>query len=229
MAKQFIKKILIATCMTVFLVVIASMTYAYVVPAILSADIPGTITSGIGDVNEKTKNVATIFIPVTDQLSNIHKDNMKQTDTKKVQTNQDLKQIDNRKQLDADPPNYSKVKSGTVTKIIDGDTLDIDGTRIRLTLVNTPEYGKQGYTAATVFTREQCPIGTTALYDADDGQKEGSYGRVIGKVWCIGHPVQSPDYSLNSQLIQNGHANVFSQFCGTSEFGKETWAKQSGC
>ncbi len=227
MAKQFIKKILIATCMTVFLVVIASMTYAYVVPAILSADIPGTITSGIGDVNEKTKNVATIFIPVTDQLDSIHKDNMKQTGTPSANT--DDRQTQSLKQLDADPPNYSKVKSGTVTKIIDGDTLDIDGTRIRLTLVNTPEYGEQGYTAATAFTREQCPIGTTALYDADDGQKDGSYGRVIGKIWCIGYPVQSPDYSLNSQLIQNGHANVFAQFCGTSEFGKETWAKQSGC
>jgi endonuclease YncB( thermonuclease family) len=29
--------------------------------------------------------------------------------------------------------------TGTVTKIVDGDTLDINGTRIRLALVNTPE------------------------------------------------------------------------------------------
>ena len=32
---------------------------------------------------------------------------------------------------------------GIVTKVIDGDTLDINGTRIRLALVDTPERGQQ--------------------------------------------------------------------------------------
>jgi hypothetical protein len=32
--------------------------------------------------------------------------------------------------------------AGVVSKVIDGDTLDINGTRIRLALVNTPERGQ---------------------------------------------------------------------------------------
>src|SRR2546428_5262529 len=36
----------------------------------------------------------------------------------------------------------------SVTYIVDGDTLDVGSTRIRLTLVNSPEAGQSGYTEA---------------------------------------------------------------------------------
>ena len=38
---------------------------------------------------------------------------------------------------------------GTVTKVVDGDTLDINNVRIRLALVNTPETYQVGYLQAT--------------------------------------------------------------------------------
>ncbi len=234
MAKQFIKRTLIAVCMTVFLVVIASLTYAYIVPALLTADIPGMITSGIDNVEQETSGIKTVFANATDQLDKVHKNNIDQaksippdtpvTKTKSPDTSSQIP-----KQSFSDHPNYSAAKSGVVTKIVDGDTLDIDGIRIRLALVNTPERDESGYAKATAFTQKHCPVGSTALYDADDGQKQGSHGRVIGKVWCMGYPIQTPDSSLNSLLIQNGHAEIFTQFCNLSEFGNEAWAKQSGC
>src|SRR5437879_3162579 len=67
----------------------------------------------------------------------------------------------------------------TVTHIVDGDTLDVGSTRIRLTLVNSPEVGQPGYAAAKEFTNRTCPVGTQALVDEDDGQTVGSYGRMI--------------------------------------------------
>src|SRR5437879_12512058 len=42
-----------------------------------------------------------------------------------------------------------------VTYIVDGDTLDVGSTRIRLALVNTPELGEPGYTEAKQFTRSE--------------------------------------------------------------------------
>src|SRR5437660_5020846 len=51
----------------------------------------------------------------------------------------------------------------TVTYIIDGDTLDVGSTRIRLTLVNSPEVGQPGYAEAKEFTNRTCPVGTQAL------------------------------------------------------------------
>lgn len=107
---------------------------------------------------------------------------------------------------------------GTVTKIIDGDTIDIDGERVRLALVNTPERGQPGFVEATIFTATLCPIGTIANFDQDSGQLGGSYGRLIGEVWCGGK-------SLNAELIFNGHADIYGNFCGTSEFSKKSWAK----
>ena len=42
----------------------------------------------------------------------------------------------------------------TVTYIVDGDTLDVGSTRIRLALVNSPEVGQPGYSEAKEFTNQ---------------------------------------------------------------------------
>jgi hypothetical protein len=34
------------------------------------------------------------------------------------------------------------------------------------------------------FVQSVCNVGTTALVDEDDGQKEGSFDRAIGLVYC---------------------------------------------
>ena len=62
---------------------------------------------------------------------------------------------------------------------MDGDTLDVGSTRIRLALVNSPEVGQNGYSEASLFTAQTCPIGSRALVDEDDGQTGGSYGRIV--------------------------------------------------
>ncbi len=73
---------------------------------------------------------------------------------------------------------------GIVTKIIDGDTIDVDYLTIRFSLINSPEFGESGYEAATLFTAEMCPVGSRVLVDEDDGQTSGSFGRQIAKVFC---------------------------------------------
>ena len=41
--------------------------------------------------------------------------------------------------------------SGIITKVIDGDTIEVDGKPIRFALVNTPEYGEYGFEQATNY------------------------------------------------------------------------------
>lgn len=106
--------------------------------------------------------------------------------------------------------------TGTVERIIDGDTLDIGGERIRLALVDTPERNETGYAEATSFTASLCPVGSSALVDEDDGQTAGSYGRMLAKVTCGGKV-------LNAELVASGHAIVLTHFCGASEFAAEPW------
>ena len=115
--------------------------------------------------------------------------------------------------------------TGTVTKVVDGDTIDIDNTRIRLALVNTPEQGKPGYQEATEFVKIECSVGTKALVDEDDLQTQGSYGRMIGLVYC-GNDNQ---VLLNQLLLEEGYAKIFEQYCRTSEFSTQTWAVTHGC
>src|SRR3989304_3353443 len=96
--------------------------------------------------------------------------------------------------------------SGTVTYIVDGDTLDVAGQRIRLTLVNTPETGQAGYQEAKDFTAGTCPVGSRALVDEDDGQTGGSYGRIIAVVYC-------GSTNLNAALLHGGYAVILTQYC----------------
>ena len=108
---------------------------------------------------------------------------------------------------------------GTVTHIVDGDTLDVGGTRIRLALVNSPEVGQPGADTATAFTASTCPVGTSAHVDEDDGQTGGSYGRMIALVTCGG-------VNLNAALLTSGNAVLVPYYCSVSEFAADAW---TGC
>jgi hypothetical protein len=69
--------------------------------------------------------------------------------------------------------NTSEVElAGIVTKVIDGDTLDINGTRIRLALVDTPERGQPGFYQAKKFVESLC-LGKKGELDVDSGQRRG--------------------------------------------------------
>lgn len=111
---------------------------------------------------------------------------------------------------------------GIVTRIIDGDTIDVDTTTIRFALINSPEFGESGYEEAALFTAETCPIGSKVVVDEDDGQPSGSYGRQIAKVFC-GNRV------INEELLRTGHAVILIKHCDESEFSGEEWARTSGC
>lgn len=112
--------------------------------------------------------------------------------------------------------------AGTVTKVTDGDTIRVDNVTIRLALVNTPERGEPGYSEATKFTAALCSVGSTALVDEDDGQTQGSYGRMVAKVYCDGK-------MLNEELLRAGHAVMYTSYCKVSEFADQKWAVEYGC
>ena len=119
---------------------------------------------------------------------------------------------------------FSDCFEGTVTKVVDGDTLDLYNVRIHLAVVNTPETNQDGYLQAKQFVESNCGIGTRAMVDEDDGQKAGSYDRMIGLVFC-----ERLDPSLNKAILTSGNAEVLTLFCGVSEFSTKDWAQQYGC
>jgi endonuclease YncB( thermonuclease family) len=112
--------------------------------------------------------------------------------------------------------------AGPVTRIVDGDTLDVSGERIRLVLVNAPERATRFGPAATKFLQEMCPVGSAVLVDQDDLQQTDNYGRMLAVVWC-------GEMRVNEALIRAGHARLYERFCRQSEFGLQLWAVTLGC
>jgi micrococcal nuclease len=105
---------------------------------------------------------------------------------------------------------------GIVTKVVDGDTLDINGTRIRLALVDTPERGQPGFFEAKKFVESLC-LGKKGELDVDNGQRRGDrYGREIGVVYCDG-------LNANEKLMSGKFARILTEFCDISEFANENW------
>ena len=98
---------------------------------------------------------------------------------------------------DADPDAASE--SGTVTNVVDGDTLDVEGVgRIRVIGIDTPERGACGYESATqamsvLVLGRQVRLVPGATSDAD------RYGRLLRYV-----DVGSEDSGLS--LIEDGWA-----------------------
>ena len=126
---------------------------------------------------------------------------------------------------DTTPENIEPVfmgYDGQITRVIDGDTLLIDQTTIRLSLVNSPERDERGYQEAKDFASTVCPVGANAEFYEDSWQPVDKYGRSVGLVYCN-------DMLLNELLLTNGHAEISTYFCDKSEFGNDGWARAYGC
>ncbi len=107
-----------------------------------------------------------------------------------------------------------------VTRVIDGDTLDVEGgLRIRLVLVDAPELSESGGPEARDYLVNLC-LGSLALIDEDDFQiGDDPYGRILAVVYCGGT-------NANAAVISSGHADTYYLYCSESEFGGEAW---TGC
>lgn len=116
----------------------------------------------------------------------------------------------------------AKCLSGTVTRIIDGDTIVVGETHVRFALAAAPELSESGGLVAKEFIENTCPIGSKAIVDEDDKQTDGSYGRTIAKIYCNG-------IILNEALVSKGLGTIDRRFCTQSEFTVERWAQQHGC
>ena len=94
-----------------------------------------------------------------------------------------------------------------VIRWVDGDTVDLrvdlgfrtwEETRFRLYGIDTPERGQPGYSEATAFAQSLAPIGVT--FPIETLKDPDKYGR-----WLLVIHLGDND-SVNSQLVQNGHA-----------------------
>ena len=113
---------------------------------------------------------------------------------------------------------------GVVTRIVDGDTLYVrlNNTiyKVDLALIKVPSRTEEGFMESTAFTRDLC-LGSNVLVDPD-GMLPTSNSDVLAVVYCSSS-------NLNSELLDNGYAELETEQCATSEFANEPWVKDHGC
>ncbi|HEX6253360.1 MAG TPA: lamin tail domain-containing protein [Nitrososphaera sp.] len=113
---------------------------------------------------------------------------------------------------------------GMATRIVDGDTLYVRANstvyKVDLALVEAPSRTEEMFVESTAFTRDLC-LGSTVLVDQDDMLLTSNSG-LIGVVYCSSS-------NLNSELLDNGYAELETEQCTTSEFANERWVKDHGC
>ncbi len=105
-------------------------------------------------------------------------------------------------------------KKGTCTKIVDGDTIYVDGVgKVRFVGVNTPEKGVVGGDVSKYFVEKLCLNKEVGL-DIDDSKNQDKYGRYLAVVIVNGK-------NLNEMLLKEGLAEVM--YMPPSEFYPYSW------
>ena len=116
----------------------------------------------------------------------------------------------------------AKCFSGIVTEIIDGNSILVNDESIRFSLASAPDLQGFGGIESKNFIETICPIGSTVIVDEDDGRVLGTFGQIIGLVYCN-------DVILNQELLDANLGHLEERFCDSSEFEVTTWAQKHGC
>lgn len=99
----------------------------------------------------------------------------------------------------------SSAEGAVVAHVIDGDTIQlVDGRRIRLVQIDTPEKSTECYGEASAsLTRRLLPSGTQVRIEQDPALDEADrFGRKLAYVW-------KGDEDVNVTLVREGAAGVW--------------------
>ena len=99
----------------------------------------------------------------------------------------------------------SSATGAVVERVVDGDTISlVDGTRVRLVQIDTPEKGRECYgNEASEVTRRLLPPGTKVRIEQDPALDQvDRYDRRLAYVW-------KGDEDINLTLVEDGAAGVW--------------------
>ena len=123
----------------------------------------------------------------------------------------------------------SRCFTGTVTEVVDGNTIQINGGKVRLAFLPAPDLDDKGGMETKKFIEVLCPVGSDVLFDQDDLQPLDRYfggvgmmGTSLGVIYCNG-------LNLNEELVESKYGSISTWFCDNSEFSNMEWVKKNGC
>lgn len=158
--------------------------YAFVLVAVLGI---GILIGKNGTNN--IQQTAGIRDSVKDNITIINEDEEKQPDNSNGNDNQSM-----------ESPSINSTHSVKVIRVLDGDTIEIEGgERVRYLGINAPESGQPFSTEAT-RENERLVAGRTVTLEFDV-QTQDRYERLLAYVWA-------GDILVNQEIVKNGYAVI---------------------
>jgi len=116
----------------------------------------------------------------------------------------------------AEPPKPLPVLAATVTKVNDGDsievTLDSGPARVRFSAIDTPEYDQPYGPKSSAALKAMLPVGASVELEV---VTQDQFKRLVATVWLVADGKRS---NINEAMLREGHAWAYRRYMREARF-----------
>jgi endonuclease YncB( thermonuclease family) len=129
----------------------------------------------------------------------------------------------------ADAPKPTPWVKATVTKVNDGDSIEVDTeqghARVRMSAIDTPEYDQPYGTKSSAALKALLPIGSSVELEV---VTQDQFHRMVATVWLLEGDKRT---NINETMLRQGHAWAYRRYMKDPKFcdlEQEARSKKSG-
>lgn len=116
----------------------------------------------------------------------------------------------------ADPPKSLPVLSAKVTKVNDGDSIEVQldsgPARVRFSAVDTPEYDQPYGDKSSAALKAMLPVGSSVELEI---VTQDSFHRIVATVWLL---ADDQRININEKMLRDGHAWAYRRYMKDPKF-----------
>jgi len=116
----------------------------------------------------------------------------------------------------ADPPKPLPVLAATVTKVNDGDSievaLDSGPARVRMSAIDTPEYDQPYGPKSSAAMKAMLPVGSAVELEV---VTQDQFKRLVATVWLV---ADGKRVNINEAMLREGHAWAYRRYMRETRF-----------
>lgn len=118
--------------------------------------------------------------------------------------------------LPAEPPKPLPVLAATVTKVNDGDSIEVSldsgPARVRMSAIDTPEYDQPYGARSSAALKEMLPVGAAVELEV---VTQDQFKRLVATVWLV---ADGKRVNINETMLREGHAWAYRRYMREARF-----------
>jgi endonuclease YncB( thermonuclease family) len=116
----------------------------------------------------------------------------------------------------ADPPKPPALVNATVTKVNDGDSIEVKAeagnARVRLSAIDSPEYDQPYASQSSAALKQMLPVGAAVELEV---VTQDQFRRLVAVVWAV---VDGKRVNVNEAMLTQGHAWAYRRYMRDARF-----------